>query len=145
MRQCVRESGYKILKTKWRKDKRNVLKERSQKYARMHLQATGMGQNDKAIMTFRFALNLRMFAYTALYNLISRCRPFFHCFFLLLFQSFFFFREPFQTVNAVYFIPIISRTDLWSQGIFCHDTFKLLPSKAQLLYGFIIILSRHFI
>lgn len=37
--------------------------------------------------------------------------------------------ELFLTVSAIYFILGISRTDLRSQGIFCHDALKPLPFR----------------
>ena len=38
--------------------------------------------------------------------------------------------ELFLTVSAIYFFMLgISRTDLWSQGIFCHDALKPLPLR----------------
>ena len=51
--------------------------------------------------------------------------------------------ELFLTVSAIYFILGISRTDLWSQGIFCHDALKpqLFRSEIQLS----IKLTEHYV
>ena len=85
-----------------------------------------------------FVLSLNVLAYTALYNCLQlnfSTPASFQCFlfvfaypecqrfsFLLSWKG-----EPFLTVSAIYFMLRISRTDLWSQGIFCHDSLKLCP------------------
>ena len=49
--------------------------------------------------------------------------------------------ELFLTVSAIYFILGISRTDLWSQEIFCHDTLKPLPLRNSTKP---VLIRRHF-
>ena len=95
-------------------------------------------------------LSLNVLAYTALYNclriynLISRRRPLFIVFFFFAYSECQRFRfllswkgEPSLTVSAVYFMLGISRTDLWSQGIFCHDAqnsaLRIPPENSNLL------------
>ena len=56
-------------------------------------------------MTFRFALNLRMFAYTALYNLISRCRPFFSLLFFVVVPELFLLSRTFSNRERSLFYP----------------------------------------
>ena len=71
---------------------------------------------------------------TTVHNLFSRCRPFslFSFFFCqpwvpeVQFSSFMK-GELFLTVSAIYFILAISRTDLWSQGIFYRSKTSAAP------------------
>ena len=78
-----------------------------------------------------FVLSLHVLAYTALYNCLQlnlSTPASFHCILFFAYsecQRFSFLLswkgEPFLTVSAIYFMLGISRTDLWRQGIFCHD------------------------